>query len=68
MEQSPLLGASFRRAMLQPAPSSVMTSDDNYDKAILGADWEDLEIEVTLDSGCVDHVMGSFDAPGYCSL
>ena len=41
-----------------------ITTDDDYDRALLGDDdWEDIEIEVTLDSGCVDHVMDAGEAP-----
>ena len=29
------------------------------------AAWEDVEIDVTLDSGCCEHVMDSSEAPGY---
>ena len=45
----------------------IVTDDGAGDEALLG-DWEDLEIEITLDSGCVDHVMDAAEAPGYCIL
>ena len=45
-----------------------ITVDDEHDQVLLGDQWEDVELEVTLDSGCVDHVMDSSDAPGYCIL
>ena len=42
----------------------VTTDDDEGD--ILGVDsWIDSEIEITLDSGCCEHVMDLGDAPGY---
>ena len=42
----------------------VTTDDDEGD--ILGVDsWVDSEIEITLDSGCCEHVMDLGDAPGY---
>ena len=42
----------------------VCTTDDGDSELLLG-EWEDIEIEVTLDSGCCDHVLDSCDAPGY---
>ena len=40
----------------------VTTDDDEGD--ILGVDsWVDSEIEITLDSGCCEHVMDLGDAP-----
>ena len=47
--RSPLMSSLLKSPMT--SQSLVMTSDDDYDKAILGAYWQDLEIEVTLDSG-----------------
>ena len=43
-----------------------MTSDDD-EKEILAAfdQWVDSDIEITLDSGCCEHVMDLDDAPGY---
>ena len=32
------------------------------------ADWEDKEIELTLDSGCCEHVLDIGDVPGYASF
>ena len=47
-------------------PAHVMTSDDD-EKEILAAfdQWVDSDIEITLDSGCCEHVMDLGDAPGY---
>ena len=45
-----------------------MTVDDDYDYALIGDTWQDIEIEITLDSGCVEHVLDAGDAPGYCLL
>ena len=45
----------------------VTTDDGMYDEVLLGdLEWQDLEIEITLDSGCVDHVVDAAEAPGYC--
>ena len=50
------------------APAFPITTDDQdeYDHALLGDTWQDLDIEVTLDSGCVDHVLDASETPGYC--
>ena len=32
------------------------------------ADWVDTVIEITLDSGCCEHVMDISDAPGYSAF
>ena len=50
------------------APLFPITTDDQdeYDHALLGDTWQDLDIEVTLDSGCVDHVLDASETPGYC--
>ena len=45
----------------------IITDDGEYDEVLLG-DWEDIETEVTLDLGCVDHAMDAAEAPGYCIL
>ena len=31
-------------------------------------EWQDVTIQVTLDSGCCDHVVDAGEAPGYCIL
>ena len=42
-----------------------VTTDD-MENDVLGVDsWVDSDIEITLDSGCVEHVMDLGDAPGY---
>ena len=41
-----------------------ITTDEGEAELLLG-EREDIEIEVTLDSGCCDHVLDSCDAPGY---
>jgi hypothetical protein len=47
------------------ASTFVMETDD-VESDVLGVDsWVDPEIEITLDSGCVEHVMDLGDAPGY---
>ena len=35
-----------------------VTTDDEEAELLIG-EWEDIEIEVTLDSGCCDHVLDS---------
>ena len=32
---------------------------------IMIADWVDVELDITLDSGCCDHIVDLADAPGY---
>ena len=45
----------------------VTTDDGMYDEVLLGdVEWQDLDIEITIDSGCVDHVVDAAEAPGYC--
>ena len=47
----------------------IIHTDDGVDDLLLGdTEWQDLEIEITLDSGCVDHVVDAAEAPGYCIL
>ena len=46
----------------------VMTTDGDADQPIFGTEWEDIEIAITLDSGCADHVMDAGEAPGYSVL
>ena len=50
--------------VLDSVAAHIMTTDDESD--VLGVDtWIDTEIEITLDSGCCEHVMDLGDAPGY---
>jgi hypothetical protein len=50
--------------VLDGVATHIMTTDDESD--VLGVDtWIDTEIEITLDSGCCEHVMDLGDAPGY---
>ena len=53
---------------VQSNAAMPMTVDDDYDYALIGDTWQDIEIEITLDSGCVEHVLDAGDAPGYCLL
>ena len=47
-------------------PAHVMTSDDEESDILAAFDtWVDSDIEITLDSGCCEHVMDLGDAPGY---
>ena len=55
-------------ARIQDQQGPLIMYDDEYNQALLGDTWEDPEIQVTLDSGCVEHVMDAGDAPGYCGL
>ena len=42
----------------------VITEEDG--EALVGdGDWVDCEIDLTLDSGCVDHIIDLGDCPGY---
>ena len=51
-------------SVVEQVEAHTMTTDDESD--ILGIDhWVDTEIEITLDSGCCEHVMDWGDAPGY---
>ena len=55
-------------AVIEQAEAHVITTDD-ADAEIFGIDsWVDTEIEITLDSGCCEHVMDLGDAPGYGSF
>jgi hypothetical protein len=50
--------------VLDGVAAHIMTTDDESD--VLGVDaWNDTEIEITLDSGCCEHVMDLGNAPGY---
>ena len=49
-------------------PTMVTTTDDGDQLMPIGDNWVDTEIEVTLDSGCCEHVMDIADAPGYCAF
>ena len=59
------LQAHLRDVELERAHILPMYTDDEYDHALLGDTWQDLEIEVTLDSGCVEHVCDAGETPGY---
>ena len=46
----------------------VTTDDgDDLDHVMPVATWVDTDIEITLDSGCCEHVMDISDAPGYAN-
>ena len=45
----------------------IITEESDGVEALLG-DWKDIEIEVMLGAGCVDHVMDAAESPGYCLL
>ena len=49
------------------AQAMVITAEDEHGGEVLvsASSWVDSEIEVTLDSGCVDHILDLGDAPGY---
>ena len=51
-------------SVVEKVEAYIMTTDDESD--IFGVDsWVGIEIEITLDSGCCEHVMDLGDAPGY---
>ena len=47
------------------AAMPITTDDRDYDHALLGDTRENLDIEITLDSGCVEHLMDAGGPPGY---
>ena len=53
--------------MLQEIEDALLpvVVDDGEDEIMMTENWVDTEIEVTLDSGCCEHVMDIADAPGY---
>ena len=47
----------------------ITTDDGDYsNQVMLQETWVDTEIEITLDSGCCEHVMDVSDAPGYSAF
>lgn len=46
---------------------ALLITDEEQSDVLVGstAAWVDTEIEITLDSGCVDHIIDLGDAPGY---
>ena len=42
-----------------------ITTDDGEDQLLPVTDWQDVEIEITLDSGCCEHVLDRGEVPGY---
>ena len=47
----------------------ITTDDGDYADHLLPMDtWVDSEIEITLDSGCCEHVLDISDAPGYSAF
>ena len=59
---------SQENGRIREQQETLIVYDDEYNQALPGDTWEDLEIQVTLDSGCVEHVMDAGEAPGYCVL
>ena len=46
-----------------------IVTDDGEDQVLpVLENWVDTDIEITLDSGCCEHVMDIADAPGYCAF
>ena len=68
-----LLGCDTRAVLrtlgvLEAVEGHIMpvTMEENEDEVVLNIkDWQDVEIEVTLDSGCCRHVLPAESAPGY---
>ena len=50
---------------LAPDDEVMITTTDDNDGILPVTDWQDVEIEITLDSGCCEHVMDVAEAPGY---
>ena len=48
----------------RPEPLFPVTTDDG-DGVFAMDQWRETDIEVTLDSGCCNHVLDAEDAPGY---
>ena len=53
------------RAVGEVQPSLNVCTVDDKTEVMNVKDWEDVDIEVTLDSGACRHVMPTEDAPGY---
>ena len=53
--------------MLEEVERAVLPITETEDDVLATADWVDTEIEITLDSGCCEHVLDLSDAPGYAS-
>ena len=50
---------------MDEAPRLLVTTTDDGDGILPVTTWQDVEIEITLDSGCRGHVMDVAEAPGY---
>ena len=47
----------------------ITTHDDDGGEVFVGDDsWVDCHVDITLDSGCVDHIIDLGDAPGYAAF
>ena len=59
--------SSLRVELARPQDADVLpvTTDDGENELMPITDWQDVEIEITLDSGCCEHVMDMAEAPGY---
>ena len=57
-------------AMLEKIEQQAfITTHDDDGEALVGADtWVDCDVDITLDSGCVDHLIDLGDAPGYAAF
>ena len=58
---------AYESVAAQVEANLITTEDDELE--VFGVDtWVDVEIEITLDSGCCEHVMDLGDAPGYAGF
>ena len=49
----------------QFVPLQIVTAEDDDGQVAMVENWVDTDIELTLDSGCCEHVLDISDAPGY---
>ena len=45
-----------------------ITVEENQDELLPCTEWQDVAVEITLDSGCCDHVLDAGEVPGYTIL
>ena len=64
--EDPAGSRTIRGSHSAVSSQALITLTDDGDMVMAATDdWEDVDIEVTLDSGCCDHVMDAEDAPGH---
>ena len=50
---------------LDPDAVTLPLTTDDDEHLLPITDWQDVEIEITLDSGCCEHVLDVAEVPGY---